>query len=196
MTDGFADISHVVLRTPRAANTLFLDRDGVLNHAVIRGIAVSSPRRWGEFRLADDVMALAAPSIRDRWNLVVITNQPDLSRGTIDVGLLQRFHDALAERIPLTAIYVCPHTASERCLCRKPKAGLINRFRRDYPGLGGREFLVGDRETDLQCAREAGVRFVLRLRHYNNRGLARVAQQSIDSLWDLDQILNETENYS
>lgn len=191
MTYRFAAVSRVVWRAPRAANTLFLDRDGVLNHAVIRGATVSSPRRWEEFRLAEDIEALAASAIRERWNLVVITNQPDLSRGTMNEHLLQRFHDALAERIPLTAVYVCPHTASEGCLCRKPKTGLIGRFRREHPGLGGKELFVGDRGTDLQCAEEAGVPFVLRLRHYN-RELRRVAQ-CIDTLWDLEHMLNGSE---
>lgn len=191
MTAPLAHISRVVLRAPRAPNTLFLDRDGVLNHAVIRGVSVSSPRKWEEYRIADDIVALAAGGIPSYWNLVIVTNQPDISRGTINFDLLQRIHESMAERIPLSAVYICPHVAEDACECRKPKAGMIQQFRREHPELGGREFLVGDRESDMQCAEEAGMPFILRLRHYN-QSLRRVAPRSIHSLWDLEQTLNET----
>ena len=70
-------------------NTLFLDRDGVLNRAVLRGFEVSSPRSRDELVLSEDISALAESPITDDWNLIIVSNQPDLTRGRIDLGLVE-----------------------------------------------------------------------------------------------------------
>ncbi len=186
MSEGWAQGPPVVrlLRRPKAPNTLYLDRDGVLNEAVLRGEEVSSPRSRIEFRVSDDLDALAD---LDDWNLVVVTNQPDLSRGLIDLDLLDSFHGELARRIPINAFYICPHLSTHECLCRKPAQGLIERFRHDNPRLGT-ELFIGDRQSDQLCAREAGIPFALRLRSYNG-GLEDSSDMILDSLWAIDSIL-------
>ena len=60
-------------RSMRAANTLFLDRDGVLNDEVIRGSEVSSPRCLEEVRIACDIDALGKPEIVENWRLVMVS---------------------------------------------------------------------------------------------------------------------------
>jgi len=174
----------------RAANTLFLDRDGVLNDAVVRGKEVSSPRDLDEVNLADDIDALASPDIVLRWNLLVLTNQPDLSRGSIDLQFLSKVHDKINELIPINAVYVCPHQKAEDCICRKPGIGMIQKFRNDHPELYRKECMVGDRISDWQCALKAGMPFVLRKRPYN-KGLVSSMSHSIDNLWELKTILNK-----
>jgi D-glycero-D-manno-heptose 1,7-bisphosphate phosphatase len=171
-----------------AENTLFLDRDGVLLRPVMRGDEVSAPRSMEEIQIEDDIDSLAQPDIARNWNMVVISNQPDLSRGRFGVKFVDEVHRQINERIPLNAAYICPHLQSENCDCRKPKIGLLERFRRDHPGRGRKEYLVGDRSSDCDCAREAGVQFVLRKRPYNSE-LAAVAPLLIDDLWELGGLL-------
>ena len=55
------------LKVPKAINTLYLDRDGVLNEAVIRGKEISSPRNIKELKIASDISALASANIVRNW---------------------------------------------------------------------------------------------------------------------------------
>ena len=168
--------------------TLFLDRDGVLNKAVLRGTEISSPRSRAELVLSEDLLGLAEPSIVDNWNLVVVSNQPDISRGRINHELVEYISQAILSHIPLNASYICSHIASENCECRKPKTGLIDRFKKDFPETVGKMILVGDRDTDRECAERADMDFILRKQKYNISSLAHV-DYSIENLNDLSPLL-------
>ena len=75
-------------KNPEAPNILYLDRDSVLNEVVIRGTEISSPRNIKELRILSDIVALTSPNIVKNWNLVIVTNQPDISRGLIDLNFV------------------------------------------------------------------------------------------------------------
>jgi D-glycero-D-manno-heptose 1,7-bisphosphate phosphatase len=173
------------LRPLVSENTLFLDRDGVLNHAVMRGSEISSPRSLNEFRIAEDIDALATPEIVRYWNLVIVSNQPDISRGRIDIEFLKEIHKMLNRRIPLNEVYICPHQQLDGCLCRKPGIGLIQLFRHNHPNLKGKECMVGDRICDRDCAIKAGISFVLRKRPYISEYPTALSVNTIDDLWSL-----------
>ena len=172
----------------QSPNTLFLDRDGVLNHVIMRGDEVSSPRSLAEVNIVEDFDALSLHCVTQTWNLIVVSNQPDLSRGTIDVDLLKSIHERIVSKIPINTIYVCPHQRSDHCSCRKPKSGLIQKFRKDYAHIMGTECLVGDRASDFDCATNAGIPFILRKRPYNEDLLSLVSHH-VDQLGQLPEIL-------
>lgn len=177
-------------RPVKATNTLFLDRDGVLNHAVLRKSEISSPRSLDEFKIADDIDALAVPEIVQHWNLVLVSNQPDLARGEIDLVFLKEIHEIISHRIPLNEVYICPHQQSDGCTCRKPRMGLIQRFRNNHPELNGKECMVGDRISDWNCALKAKIPFVLRKRPYSTKLTKLTAYAyAIDDLWNLKTLL-------
>lgn len=174
---------------PKAPNTLFIDRDGVLNEAVLRGLEISSPRSLKEFVISNDIDALIDPDILKSWNFVVVSNQPDLSRELIDLDFLEAINDRINSRIPLNTVYICPHEQLANCYCRKPKIGMVERFHIDYPEIKGRELMIGDRVSDLECASRAEIAFVLRKRHYN-KSINEAAGSIIDNLWGLTKLLN------
>jgi D-glycero-D-manno-heptose 1,7-bisphosphate phosphatase len=171
-----------------STKTLLLDRDGVLNRVVMRGTEVSSPRSRDELVLFEDLSALAEPSIVDDWNLIIVSNQPDLSRGKIDLDLVEDINQSILGQIPLNASYICSHVASDECGCRKPKTGLIDRIKEDFPLAAGKMVLVGDRDTDRECAERADIDFILRRREYNAPCMAYV-DHSVESLSDLSPLL-------
>jgi len=177
-------------RPLKAANVLFLDRDGVLNQTVLRKSEVSSPRLLEEIKIAEDVSALAESEIVSHWNLVVISNQPDLARGTINIEFINAVNNLINQSVPLNAVYICPHQESDHCICRKPEAGLIQLFRRDHSHVKGKECLVGDRSNDRDCAIKAEIPFVLRKRSYNSN-IESSIQYAIDDLKDLKHILRK-----
>ena len=168
-------------KNPEAPNTLYLDRDGVLNEAVIRGTAISSPRNMKELKISSDIVALTSPNIIKNWNLVIVTNQPDISRGLIDLNFVDEINSKIIAILPINVVFVCPHQREDACSCRKPKIGMIEQFRLDYPDIKGNELFVGDRKSDLECTQRAQITFVLRKRVYNT-GLYDLSDSTIDDL--------------
>ena len=177
-------------KNPEAPNTLYLDRDGVLNEAVIRGSEISSPRNLKELKISSDISALASPNIVSNWNLVIVTNQPDISRGLIDLNFVDEINSKIIAILPINVVYVCPHQREDACSCRKPKIGMIEQFRLDYPEINGNELFVGDRKSDFECAQRAKIPFILRKRDYNT-DLCNLDYLAIDDLSLLKSFLEE-----
>ena len=140
---------------------VFLDRDGVLNQAVVRGGKPYPPQCLEELVIFPDAGAALDALRRGGYLLVVTTNQPDIARGTTTREQVARINQHLQDRLPLDAIEVCEHDDADKCACRKPKSGLLTRAaERDGIALT-RSFMVGDRWRDIEAGRRAGCRTVL-----------------------------------
>jgi len=136
---------------------VFLDRDGVLNHAVLRDGKPHPP----EDAAAMTIVAGAADALlrlRERdFRLIVVTNQPDVARGTQRRDVVEAMNDKLRAALPVDEVLVCWHDGDD-CDCRKPKPGaLLDAARRHGIDLG-QSFLVGDRWRDIEAGQRAGVR--------------------------------------
>ncbi len=147
---------------------VFLDRDGTLNEEI------------GYIRQAEKLVLIegAAEAIY-RLNqagiaAVLVTNQTGAARGYYPVShieaLNQRLADLLqAQHASLDAMYYCPHYAqgtvaefSIDCQCRKPEIGMVEMAYRDHPDLDRlRSFVIGDKATDVELARNCGAKAVL-----------------------------------
>jgi D-glycero-D-manno-heptose 1,7-bisphosphate phosphatase len=94
------------------------------------------------------------------FELVVVTNQPDIARGTQTTAAVWRINDALLMTLPLDEVVVCPHDDADGCACRKPKPGmLVDAAQRRGIDLAA-SFMVGDRWRDVEAGRRAGCRVV------------------------------------
>jgi D-sedoheptulose 7-phosphate isomerase len=146
---------------PPLRRAVFLDRDGVLNRAQVRDGKPYPPVRLEELEVPPDVPE-ALRALRERgFELVVVTNQPDVARGTLSRQAVKVINGALAARLPLDDILVCYHTDEDGCACRKPKPGLLlEAARRHHIDLAA-SFMVGDRWRDVEAGRTAGCRTVL-----------------------------------
>lgn len=145
----------------------FLDRDGVLVKPMMRDGLPYAPLRWEDFSILPGA-AEAVKALRDAGLLtIVITNQPEVRRGTLDPDLLDEFHRRLREAMPLDDILACCHDDRDHCECRKPKPGLILEPARRYGIDLKRSYLVGDTERDLGAAHAAGLPLVLIDAPYN-----------------------------
>jgi D-glycero-D-manno-heptose 1,7-bisphosphate phosphatase len=139
---------------------VFLDRDGVLNEAFLRDGVPVPPPTVREFRLLPGVVEACREFAAAGLALVVVTNQPDLSRGTLTTSELEQIHEELRRRLPVDAIYVCPHDGPEGCACRKPRPGMMLRAAEDLQLDLTRSVCGGDRWRDIDSARRAGVHSV------------------------------------
>ena len=148
---------------------VFIDRDGTISEEVGYVNHVSRYR----------VFPFAAEAVRALneagWLAVLVTNQAGVARGYFAEEMIGRVHDALAEELEkggarLDAVYYCPHHPSVGeppyrldCDCRKPRPGLIRRAAEELGIALEQSWMVGDRYSDTELARNAGVRaaFVL-----------------------------------
>ncbi len=139
---------------------VFLDRDGVLNRPVIREGKPFAPTSLEQFELLPGV-AQACSRLREQGLvLIVVTNQPDVARGTLSREHLEQMHQKLRESVPLDDIRVCFHDGSHRCDCRKPRPGLLLESARDWKVDLSESFMVGDRWRDIDAGRAAGCRTI------------------------------------
>jgi D-glycero-D-manno-heptose 1,7-bisphosphate phosphatase len=144
---------------PRPA--VFLDRDGVLNRTVVRNGVPHPPASIEEVEILPGVADALDLLKKLDLPLIVVTNQPDVARGTQTKEAVEQINQFLRERLPLTAFYVCYHDTPDNCTCRKPRPGLIAEAAAAYNIDLSRSFLVGDRWSDVAAGQAAGCRTLL-----------------------------------
>lgn len=146
---------------------VFLDRDGVLNRNVFYRDtqAWESPRRVGEFVPADGVPG-ALKALQDRgFLLFLVSNQPNVVNGKSSRVDLETQHGLLvawlrAGGVKLRGAFYCTHhpAFTGTCVCRKPSPYFLLEAARVHTLSLAECWMVGDRATDMQCGRAAGVR--------------------------------------
>jgi D-glycero-D-manno-heptose 1,7-bisphosphate phosphatase len=170
---------------------VFLDRDGVLNEAVLRDGRPHPPVSPDEVVLRPGAAATCARLRAAGFLLVMVTNQPDIARGTTTRAAVDRINDRLVTQLELDAACVCPHDDADACGCRKPAPGLIldaaDRFDVDLDA----SLMVGDRWRDIAAGAAAGVSTVW-LRSTYREQAPRDPDHVIDALDDLVPIALHT----
>jgi D-glycero-D-manno-heptose 1,7-bisphosphate phosphatase len=135
---------------------VFLDRDGVINEAVRRDNKPFPPEP-DELRIIAGVGDALVDLRAAGFALLVVTNQPDIARGTRSRHDVDAIHERLAQQLPIDGFYVCPHDDEDRCDCRKPLPGLLVRAAQEHDIDLATSFMVGDRWRDIGAGRAAGV---------------------------------------
>lgn len=132
--------------------TLFLDRDGVLNHR-LPGAYV---RKWEEFRFLEGVPEALALLDDHFGRIIVVTNQQGIGKGLMSEQDMEEIHRLMLEKIEsaggrIDAIYHCPELAEEEPPCRKPNTGMAQQAKRDFPEIAfHRSVMVGDSLSDME----------------------------------------------
>jgi D-glycero-D-manno-heptose 1,7-bisphosphate phosphatase len=131
--------------------------------------------------------------------LFVITNQPDVARGTQTREAVEAIHQALASSLPVDDIFVCYHDDADDCACRKPNPGMLFEARRKHNIDLSRSFMVGDRWRDIDAGHAAGCKTVLIDYGYRERKPAHPPEATVRSLreaadWILCSSLKESTN--
>src|SRR3989344_1897549 len=106
---------------------VFLDRDGVINRALVRDGKPYPPTNLSEFELLPDV-AVACKKLKEAgFALVIATNQPDVGRGTLSQNIVEAIHTLIRGKLPIDHIEVCYHPGRglSNCDCRKPLPGML-----------------------------------------------------------------------
>jgi D-glycero-D-manno-heptose 1,7-bisphosphate phosphatase len=146
-----------------------MDRDGTISEEV--GY-VNHPSRYRVFPYSAEAVRLLNEA---GWLAILVTNQAGVARGYFTEDVIGAVHAVLKEELErqgarLDAIYYCAHhpTVGEApyrfaCDCRKPRPGLIEQAAREFEIDLAESWMVGDRYSDVELARNAHLRsaFVL-----------------------------------
>jgi D-glycero-D-manno-heptose 1,7-bisphosphate phosphatase len=135
---------------------VFLDRDGVINRAVVQDGKPFPPRSVAEVEVLPDAKD-ALLRLRDAgYVLIVVTNQPDVARGTQTQDQVEQINARLAAELAIDEFMVCYHDDVAGCACRKPNpGGLLEAAERHEVDLN-RSYIVGDRWRDVEAGQRAG----------------------------------------
>ena len=147
-------------------SAVFLDRDGVLSRSVVVDGKGYAPRSLADFRLLPNAARSVARLHRAGFQVIVVTNQPDIGNGLVNDRVVAAMHDKLRSRTLVDEIVMCPHRQNAGCRCRKPNPGMLvdSAARR---GLNlTTSFMVGDRASDVVAGQRAGCRTVFIDRRY------------------------------
>src|SRR5690349_1452719 len=104
---------------------VFLDRDGVLNSAIVKNNKPYPPASLNELYIPDDVPHALSALKAEGYLLIGATNQPDVARGKTPRELVESINAKVMQVCALDEIRVCYHDDHDNCHCRKPLPGLI-----------------------------------------------------------------------
>jgi len=145
----------------QVTRVVFLDRDGVLNRAVLRDGLPTPPRSVQDLQVLPGVPEALASLKQAGFLLVVVTNQPDVARGTQAREVVEAMNAQLRRTLPLDAVKVCYHDDRAGCSCRKPAPGMILEAARELEADLPRCYMVGDRWKDIEAGQRAGTTAIL-----------------------------------
>ncbi|MBN2430296.1 MAG: D-glycero-beta-D-manno-heptose 1,7-bisphosphate 7-phosphatase [Acidobacteria bacterium] len=179
---------------------VFLDRDGVVNEDR------EYVSRIEDFRFIDGVFEACRELQSMGYTLVIVTNQSGIARGLYSAERYHRLTEwmlaMLAEEgIDIAGVYYCPHhpdgvVAAYRqdCRCRKPRPGMLLQAATELGLDLAHSVLVGDKEADVEAARNAGLALAILVRSGwpVNPATSR-ADVIVDSLRDVPALLRTAE---
>ena len=135
---------------------LFLDRDGIINvdHGYVSKIE--------DFEFNQGIFSLLKLFINHNYKLFIVTNQSGIGRDyyseedffKLTSWMLEEFQQ---REIEIVSVHYCPHAPEEKCSCRKPATGMIDKILSEHKIALEKSWLIGDKQSDIDLAHNATV---------------------------------------
>ena len=148
---------------------VFLDRDGVINRAVVRDGKPYPPHGLSGLEILPGVEEALQALHHAGWLLIVITNQPDVARGTASRADVEAINHALQQGLPIDEFRTCYHDSHDGCDCRKPLPGALLAAARSHGIDLASSYMVGDRWRDTEAGERAGCKTIFIDYGYNEK---------------------------
>ncbi len=176
---------------PREHRAVFLDRDGVLNRAIVRDGRPYPPETLDDFELLPGVAEGVARLKAAGFLLVVVTNQPDVATGKQSRDVVDSMHRHLLERLPLDDIRCCMEIDSASSECYKPKPGMLLAAADELSINLAESYMIGDRWRDVGAGQAAGCHAVFVDRGYRERRPEAPCAIVPDTTTAIDHVLRD-----
>ena len=102
-----------------------MDRDGVINRAIVRNRKPCPPTNLVEIKILPGVDTTIDRLEADRFKLTVVTNQPDVAAGVQKLSVVDKIHESLHASLGIDNISACYHVGADNYECRTPKPGVL-----------------------------------------------------------------------
>ncbi len=142
--------------------TLFLDRDGVINHRWVDDY-VKSP---ADFQFLPGVLEALQIFNQLFGTIVVITNQQGIGKGLMSEMDLHSIHEFMIQEIKdnngrIDHVYYCPDLKDSKSFLRKPNIGMGLKAKKDYKEINFRKsIMIGDSISDMIFGKRLGMKTV------------------------------------
>jgi D-glycero-D-manno-heptose 1,7-bisphosphate phosphatase len=139
---------------------VFLDRDGVINRALVRDGKPYPPASLSEMEILPGVSEAMDSLHEAGFMLIVVTNQPDVARGTTTMAVVEKINNYLASCLPIDEFRTCYHDSGDGCDCRKPLPGSLRAAAKQHDIDLPQSYMIGDRWRDIEAGQVAGCRTI------------------------------------
>ena len=167
---------------------IFFDRDGVLIDAPLINKKPTSVQSLKDVKLCKNILEICK-YYKKNYYLIMVTNQPDYSRGVNSKKNIININNFLKKKLNLDMIYVC-YSDNEKCIDRKPNPGMLLKAKKKYKINLKKSFMIGDRWRDVGAGNRAGCRTIFIDRNYSEK-LIYKPNYSIRKLKDILLIIKK-----
>jgi len=145
---------------------VFLDRDGVVNRAIVRDGRPYPPASLEELDILPGVQEALQKLHAANYLLIVVTNQPDVARGLAKREDVEAINAYLSSQLPIDDFKTCYHDSEDKCSCRKPMPGSLLEAAQEHNIDLSKSFMIGDRWRDVEAGTSAGCKTFFINYHY------------------------------
>jgi D-glycero-D-manno-heptose 1,7-bisphosphate phosphatase len=167
---------------------VFFDRDGVLNELISRNGSFYSPQTFKDFHIVGEAKDVVNRVRNMGFLAIVISNQPDISRGKLKQSELDKMTTLLTDKLNIDDIFYCTHDDNNDIGCRKPAPGLFFIAQKKYNINFNESFMIGDTWKDVKAAKNAGIATTILLDTKYNKDLKEVIR--VKKILDVIPIIN------
>ena len=186
--------------TREVRRAVFLDRDGVVIEAQVKDGKPYPAANAESMRIPTGTGDALGRLKECGYLLIVVTNQPDVARGTQTREAVDEMNSRLQAELPLDEVLTCYHDDADDCDCRKPRPGLILHAAQRHGFDLSKSYMIGDRWRDIDGGANAGCKTILIDRGYAERAPKSGPDVRVESLpeavdWILKQPRRVREKY-
>lgn len=162
---------------------VFLDRDGTIN------VDTGAVHTVSDWQFIEGAIEGLQRLQHGGFELAIVTNQAAIGNGRNTLNNLNGLHHHMRQElercgVSIGSVVFCPHRRDENCACRKPKTGLFDQAQAEMgPVDTSRSWVIGDKESDVEFGKRAGLKSALiRSRYWEPGSLRIVPDLVVDSL--------------
>ena len=173
---------------------IFLDRDGVINEAIVRDGKPYPPQTIADLVWVPRVKEALKLLRQEGFFLVIVTNQPDVGRGTLSQDAVESIHSHMQDVLLLDDVRVCYDDGRKvNTINRKPGPGMILDAAREHDLDLSASYMIGDRWRDVEAGLDAGCTTIF-IDYQYRESLRRPPDYVVSSLWQAVQLIVSDEH--
>jgi D-glycero-D-manno-heptose 1,7-bisphosphate phosphatase len=137
---------------------VFLDRDGTINHLILNNKS-QSPKTLKNLKLKKNIIKISKYLKKRNFLLIMITNQPDFSRGLNTKKNINEINNFIKKKINLDDIYVC-FSKNDKNFRRKPNPGMLIEAKKKWNISFKKSYFIGDRDKDIKAGKKVKIKTI------------------------------------